>query len=161
MQNDGKLSSHGDLGFAQSASLRKPDAPGFERRPLFYAGEQHIGGLVEVSSQSPAWRCLGFVASLNQPGGNTTGVAIFAGELAAKRLELLHELIPGSSAYLIGRLADLFNDDIGGRLKHQGHRDTEGFRGFEIDHELIFSGQHHWQIGRFLPLDNPSRVNTS
>jgi hypothetical protein len=49
--NDGKLSSHGNLGFAYPASLREPDAPGFECRPLYYTGEQHIGCLVEVTSQ--------------------------------------------------------------------------------------------------------------
>ena len=51
MHNNSKLSSHGNLGFAQSASLRKSDAPGFERRPLCYTGEQHISRLVEVTSQ--------------------------------------------------------------------------------------------------------------
>ena len=51
VQNDSKLSSDGNLGFAQPASLRKPDAPGFERRPFCYPGEQHIGCLVEVTSQ--------------------------------------------------------------------------------------------------------------
>jgi putative ABC transport system substrate-binding protein len=46
----------------------------------------------------------GLVASLARPGSNTTGVSILASELNAKRLELLHELVP--QARRIAILAD-------------------------------------------------------
>ena len=52
---------------------------------------------------------LGLVTSLDRPGGNMTGVYQLTGGLEAKRLGLLHEMVPKASS-----MAALFNPDYPG-----------------------------------------------
>jgi putative ABC transport system substrate-binding protein len=47
---------------------------------------------------------LGLVASLNRPGGNVTGVSFLLAEAAAKRMQLLRELVP--AAHRVGVLVN-------------------------------------------------------
>jgi putative tryptophan/tyrosine transport system substrate-binding protein len=53
----------------------------------------------------------GFVSSLAHPGGNVTGLSTMSPELAAKRLELLREAVPGLS-----RVAFMWNTNVPGNL---------------------------------------------
>jgi putative tryptophan/tyrosine transport system substrate-binding protein len=53
---------------------------------------------------------LGLVSSLSRPGGNVTGINFFSSEVTAKRLGLLHELLP--KAARIGVLVNPTNVEI-------------------------------------------------
>lgn len=44
---------------------------------------------------------LGLVQSLNRPGGNATGVNLMISEMEAKRLGLLHEIVPQASTIAV------------------------------------------------------------
>jgi ABC-type uncharacterized transport system substrate-binding protein len=44
---------------------------------------------------------VGLVASIARPGGNVTGVTNLTAELAPKRLELLHEMVPSATSFAL------------------------------------------------------------
>jgi len=58
---------------------------------------------------------LGLVASLNRPGGSATGVSMFLSEMEAKRLALLHELVP--TATMIGVIVTPSSPSIDTQLR--------------------------------------------
>jgi ABC-type uncharacterized transport system substrate-binding protein len=58
---------------------------------------------------------LGFVDSLNLPGGNLTGVSLLTTGLEAKRLEVLREAVPGAS--VIGLLVNSTFPDVETQLR--------------------------------------------
>jgi putative tryptophan/tyrosine transport system substrate-binding protein len=75
----------------------------------------------------------GLVASLNRPGGNVTGVVFFSATLGAKRLELLHQVVP--KATTIGLLVNPENIDLeADRKSVQSAAQTLGLR--LIVHEI-------------------------
>jgi putative ABC transport system substrate-binding protein len=44
---------------------------------------------------------IGLVSSLNKPGGNVTGVSIFASQLSAKRIGILQQLLPSAAIAML------------------------------------------------------------
>jgi putative tryptophan/tyrosine transport system substrate-binding protein len=77
--------------------------------------------IVFVSTGDPVM--VGIVTSFNRPGGNVTGVGLLGSDLETKRLELLHELVPGNTP--IGVLVNPTNPaaDLQLRVARSGGRD--------------------------------------
>jgi len=59
---------------------------------------------------------IGFVASLNRPGGNVTGVTLLSVEVGPKLLELLHAAVPSTT--VIGLLVNPTNPNVESQLKN-------------------------------------------
>ena len=70
----------------------------------------------------------GLVASLGRPGGNLTGVSWTASALSAKRLDLLHQLVPKAS--LIGLVVNPNYPEAG--LQVRDLKDAAGMLGLQI-----------------------------
>jgi ABC-type uncharacterized transport system substrate-binding protein len=85
---------------------------------------------------------LGFVASFNRPGGNLTGISILSFELAAKRLELLLDLVPQAKL-----IAVLINSDFAPSTR------------FRPDIETA-ARAHNLPIA-FLPANNDAEINVA
>ena len=81
--------------------------------------------IVFVSGDDPVKS--GLVESLNRPGANVTGAAIFTGQLGAKQLGLLRELAPNATvvAMLVNPrnpVSESVIKDVGAAAAVSGHR---------------------------------------
>jgi putative ABC transport system substrate-binding protein len=113
------LSESGYIG-AQSASIEFRSAEGqYDRLPGLVADliDRKVAVIVAAGGTDPAKAAkavtatipiifisaadpvkAGIVSSLNRPGSNVTGVSLLGAALEAKRLGLLHEIIPGAAS---------------------------------------------------------------
>ena len=105
---------------------------------LFYIGGDAVGQ--------------GLVVSLNRPGGNLTGFAWFGFALAAKRMELLHELLPKVTE--IGMLSNPNNPDaeyeireVQAAARTLGHEIRVFRTASPSDLESVFETISHQRIG--------------
>ncbi len=72
--------------------------------PPAAAAAQRATHTIPIVALADDMQASGLVSNIARPGGNTTGVSIFASELDAKRLALLAELVP--SAHRIAVLSE-------------------------------------------------------
>lgn len=86
--------------------------------------------IVFIVSQDPVK--LGVVASIARPGGNVTGINFFAGELVAKRLEILRELVPGAT-----RIAVLVNPTVPANVETTLRDVAEAARGMGLQIRVL------------------------
>jgi putative ABC transport system substrate-binding protein len=86
----------------------------------------------------------GFVASLNRPGGNVTGVTLISSELAPKRLELLRELVPTAT-----KIALLVNPNNPASLRQETQGVEEAARRLGKEIIVVDAGTENELEGAF------------
>jgi putative ABC transport system substrate-binding protein len=88
---------------------------------------------------------LGLISSLSRPGGNITGLSLFAAELTAKRLELVKEAVPS-----VTRVAILLNPGNASTQFVLSETEVE-LRAFEARHPAdfaqVFAAMADQQVG--------------
>src|SRR5262249_32590828 len=95
---------------------------------------------------------MGLVPSLNQPGGNVTGMATFNDRLGTKRLELVKELMPNVRliGYLLNpvdRLSEIEAKDVNSAARALGI-DMRTFNAkSDSDLASVFTGIEEMRIG--------------
>ena len=94
---------------------------------------------------------LGLVESLSRPGGNITGMSLFNSALGAKRLALLHELVP--SAGTIAYLTNPANPSV--RLELEAVE--EAARRFDIDLQVL-NASNDQEIEKAFARSTKSRI---
>jgi len=113
--------------------------------------------VVFIASSDPVF--CGFAASLPHPGGNMTGLTYYAGELNAKRLELLKAVAPGvrrvavlNSAYMSPSVSTVYVRDVTAAAETLGLT----IRVFQTpegdDYEPTFHEIDEWKADALYPL---------
>jgi putative tryptophan/tyrosine transport system substrate-binding protein len=92
---------------------------------IFVSGDQGIKAAKDATTTIPIVMvacdavATGFISSLARPGGNITGVSCMYSDIAAKRLELLGQMLPKAR-----RIALLYNPDDPGRVRQMQATET-------------------------------------
>jgi putative ABC transport system substrate-binding protein len=109
---------------------------------------------------------LGLVASFNRPGGNLTGVVSLNAELEAKRLEILHELVPtATSVALLVNPSSLNTEVI--TKNARAASSTYGLQlrvveaSTERDFDIAFASAATLQVGALMIAADPFLANRS
>jgi putative tryptophan/tyrosine transport system substrate-binding protein len=89
--------------------------------------------IVFVTASDPVGA--GFVPSLGRPEGNVTGITLIGTELVAKRLELLHELLPDAT-----RIAVLVNPNNPGLTRDNIEQSKAAVRRLGLEMVVIKAG---------------------
>jgi putative ABC transport system substrate-binding protein len=103
---------------------------------------------------------VGLTASFNRPGGNLTGVAFLTGELGAKRLGLICELVPDASAIALllnpnNPTEDLQRQEVQTAAQALGRRLLVLHANTDTDFEANFATMKQQHVGALVVENDP------